>query len=132
MITVLANGCFDPLHPGHVAHLEEARRLGDKLVVALTTDYEVRRQKGEKRPYLKWEERASMLRALRCVDEVIPSESGWTSVEQVRPDVFVKGEDWKERMPTRTEQACAAIGAVVVYTNAPRFGVAEFVRRIKE
>jgi cytidyltransferase-like protein len=125
---VLADGCFDPLHPGHVAYLEEARTFGDYLVVALTLDEHV--NKGPKRPYLRYEERRAMLAALRCVGEVRPSESGWDSVLRYRPHVFAKGEDWNGRLPVKTIEACAEVGAEIRFTRAPRFGVEELVRRI--
>jgi cytidyltransferase-like protein len=125
---VLCNGCFDPLHPGHVSHLREARGFGDRLIVALTLDSHI--NKGPKRPYLTWEERASMLDELRCVDAVVQSENGWASVLQYRPQVFAKGEDWRGRMPQATLDACKEVGAEIVFTSTPRFGTAEMVRRL--
>ena len=130
MKLVLANGCFDPLHPGHVEHLEAAATFGSRLIVALTVDEVVRYEKGERRPYLNWDERAMMLRALRCVDMVVRSDNAWSSIRRYRPEVFVKGSDWKDRMLGETEKACAEVGARLVYTETPRFGVGELVRRI--
>jgi len=126
---VLANGCFDPLHPGHVEHLEQARGLGDRLVVALTLDAFV--HKGPSRPYLEWEERATMLRALRFVDAVVPSRNAWEAIHEVRPQVFVKGGDWLDKLPDETLKACAEVGAEIAFTTTPRFGTAELVRRMR-
>ena len=128
MRLVLANGCFDPLHPGHVEHLIEARSLGDCLMVSLTLDEHF--HKGPKRPYLKWDERRLMLEALRCVDYVVPSENAWEAIRRIRPDVFVKGEDWRDRLPAETLEACKLAGTEIVFTTAPRFGTGELVRRM--
>lgn len=128
MVVVLANGCFDPLHPGHVEHLQAAAGLGDFLIVALTLDEHI--NKGPKRPYLTWQERYLMLTALRCVDSVVPSEHAWTAIRAVRPDIFVKGNDWDSSLPKETIDACADVGCGVRFTTTPRFGVGELVRRI--
>ena len=93
MIRVMANGCFDCLHIGHVRHLQAARALGDILIVALTIDEEV--HKGPGRPVFTWAERAEMLRALKCVDEIFPSWSFTQAIQQVMPDVAVKGKEYE-------------------------------------
>lgn len=93
---VFTNGCFDLLHPGHVDLLERARALGDRLVVGLNSDRSVRVLKGPTRPFWSESDRAAMLRALRCVDEVIvfDDETPARLIEQIRPQVLVKGGDW--------------------------------------
>ena len=119
MIIVLANGCFDVLHAGHVLHLEAAAKLGDRLVVSLTLDEHV--NKGPRRPFNDWESRALVLRALRCVSEVVPSIGGVESVMAYRPDIFVKGKDYKGASviePVRA--ACALVGAKLVFTETPK------------
>jgi D-beta-D-heptose 7-phosphate kinase / D-beta-D-heptose 1-phosphate adenosyltransferase len=93
---VATSGCFDLLHAGHVGMLEDARRLGDHLVVCLNSDASVRRLKGPGRPLQPAEERAAVLRALRCVDEVVVFDED-TPVEvlgRIRPQLFVKGGDY--------------------------------------
>ena len=75
---VLAHGCYDLLHLGHIRHLQEARKLGDRLVVSVTSDAHV--GKGLGRPHFKAEERAEALRALDCVDEVVINDAA-SSVE---------------------------------------------------
>ena len=89
---VLCHGCFDILHPGHIRHLQEARKLGDKLIVSVTDDEYVR--KG--RPHFSTQERVEMLKALDCVDEVIISRShnALDVINEIRPAVFVKGGDY--------------------------------------
>jgi rfaE bifunctional protein nucleotidyltransferase chain/domain len=92
---VMTNGCFDLLHAGHIAHLREARALGDVLVVGLNGDESTRLLKGEGRPVNGVVERAEVLAAVAAVDHVIPFE-GPTAVELIRllrPDVYVKGGD---------------------------------------
>ena len=92
----LTNGCFDILHPGHVALLEAARREGDLLVVAINSDLSVARLKGAGRPLLPQAERAEALRALEGVDAVViyDEETPIDVVRALQPDVLVKGADW--------------------------------------
>jgi rfaE bifunctional protein nucleotidyltransferase chain/domain len=93
---VMTNGCFDLLHPGHVALLEAARREGDVLVVALNSDSSVRGLKGEGRPVLPQDERAEVLLSLEAVDRVVLYDEP-TPIAVVRallPDVLAKGADW--------------------------------------
>jgi D-beta-D-heptose 7-phosphate kinase/D-beta-D-heptose 1-phosphate adenosyltransferase len=93
---VFTNGCFDLLHRGHVALLEEARALGDVLVVAVNSDASARRLKGPQRPINKLEDRMQVLAALACVDHVIAfdADSAHALVRAARPQVFVKGGNW--------------------------------------
>ena len=93
---VLTNGCFDLLHLGHVRYLQEARRLGDILVVAVNGDQSVRALKGEGRPLNGEEDRAEVLAALECVDYItIFAEPRVTGViEALRPAIYVKGGDY--------------------------------------
>lgn len=93
---VFTNGCFDLLHSGHVSYLEQARRLGDALVVALNGDASVRRLKGKGRPLVTLKDRARVMAALECVDAVT-----WFSettpvklVGSLKPMVYVKGGDY--------------------------------------
>ena len=102
--------------------------MGDRLIVTLTLDEHV--NKGPKRPYLTWAERFGMLRELRCVDEVYPSANAWEAIRLYRPEVFVKGEDWRDRLPAETLEACVEVGAEIRFTETPRFGTAEMVRRL--
>ncbi|GIJ23459.1 hypothetical protein Vlu01_40830 [Micromonospora lutea] len=93
---VFTNGCFDVLHRGHVRYLEQARALGDLLVVAINSDGSVRRLKGADRPVNPIEDRAALLAALACVDHVVVFEEDSPArlIEAVRPDVYVKGGDY--------------------------------------
>lgn len=93
---VLANGCFDLLHVGHLRYLEDARSRGDRLVVAINDDESVRRLKGEGRPLMPIGERAELLLALRCVDRVVAFGEATmeTTLRKLRPDVHAKGTDY--------------------------------------
>ncbi|TMQ51789.1 MAG: D-glycero-beta-D-manno-heptose 1-phosphate adenylyltransferase [Candidatus Eisenbacteria bacterium] len=93
---VFTNGVFDLLHRGHVEYLEEARALGDHLVVGVNSDASVRRIKGPERPLVPAAERAELLAALACVDLAIVFEDDTPErlIRQVEPDVLVKGGDW--------------------------------------
>ena len=90
---VFTNGCFDLLHVGHVALLEEAARLGDVLIVAINSDASVRRLKGSERPIIGEHDRARMLAALACVDHVLmfDDDTPHRLLQALRPDVLVKG-----------------------------------------
>ncbi len=94
---VFTNGCFDLLHRGHVEYLSKASDLGDVLVVGLNTDASVRRLKGEGRPVNDQEARALVLASLACVDAVVlfDEDTPYELIKAVRPDVLVKGADYK-------------------------------------
>jgi D-beta-D-heptose 7-phosphate kinase/D-beta-D-heptose 1-phosphate adenosyltransferase len=93
---VFTNGCFDLLHVGHLRCLERARRLGDRLVVAVNGDASVRRLKGPGRPLVPARQRALLLAALACVDWVVlfRSQTPLPLIRALRPDVLAKGGDW--------------------------------------
>ncbi len=94
---VMTNGCFDVLHAGHVRYLEEAARMGDVLVVAVNSDASVRRLKGPTRPLNRLPDRMELLGALRAVDWVVPFDEDTPRrlIEACRPDVLVKGGDYR-------------------------------------
>ena len=94
---VMTNGVFDLLHVGHVRFLQAARALGDELIVAVNDDASTRRLKGLCRPINKLADRMAVLRALRCVDRVIPfsADTPERLIERMRPDILVKGGDYK-------------------------------------
>ena len=96
---VFTNGCFDIIHVGHVDYLSRARRLGDILVVGLNSDSSVRKIKGKGRPINKESDRAKVLSSLCFVDYVtIFNEATLENlIKKVRPDILVKGGDWKAR-----------------------------------
>jgi D-beta-D-heptose 7-phosphate kinase/D-beta-D-heptose 1-phosphate adenosyltransferase len=93
---VFTNGCFDLLHVGHVRYLNEARRLGDALIVGINSDRSVREIKGESRPIVSEAERAEVIAALESVDYVLVFDDPTPKqvIDAIVPDVLVKGSDW--------------------------------------
>lgn len=94
---VFTNGCFDLLHIGHVRYLQEARSLGDILVVGVNSDRSVQVLKGPTRPIQNQNDRAEILAALACVDYTVifDEQTPERLIHEVRPDILVKGGDWK-------------------------------------
>jgi cytidyltransferase-related domain len=94
---VFTNGCFDIIHAGHVDYLEKAKSLGDFLVVGLNSDESVKRLKGPTRPVNPVDQRKKVLQALKSVDLVIVFEEDTPErlIKEIKPDVLVKGGDWK-------------------------------------
>jgi D-beta-D-heptose 7-phosphate kinase / D-beta-D-heptose 1-phosphate adenosyltransferase len=115
-VVVATGGCFDLLHPGHVATLKAARALGDRLVVCLNDDGSVRRLKGSGRPVVGQEDRAAVLEALECVDQVIVfgEDTPTALLRRLRPDVWVKGGDYDVADLPEAEALAEWGGRVVV------------------
>ena len=95
---VFTNGVFDLLHPGHVRYLQQARALGDALIVGVNSDRSVRAIKGPTRPITPQDERAELIAALACVDAAVVFDEDTPSqlIAALQPDVLVKGADWAE------------------------------------
>lgn len=95
---VFTNGCFDIIHRGHIEYLNEAKNLGDTLVIGLNSDKSVKKLKGSDRPIINENDRAFILLNLKSVDYVIVFEEDtpYELIKSVRPDFLVKGGDWKE------------------------------------
>ncbi|MGH9430550.1 MAG: D-glycero-beta-D-manno-heptose 1-phosphate adenylyltransferase [Terriglobia bacterium] len=112
---VFTNGCFDLIHPGHTRYLAEARKLGDRLVVAVNSDPSVRALKGPQRPVFPQAERAEILAALEAVDYVtfFDEPTPRRLIAQIVPDVLVKGADWGPDQIVGREEVEAAGGKVV-------------------
>jgi rfaE bifunctional protein nucleotidyltransferase chain/domain len=94
---VFTNGCFDILHAGHIRFLQAAKDCGDTLVVGLNTDRSIKRIKGKARPIICQEQRVEVLLGLKTVDFVIlfDEDNPLKLIETIKPDILVKGEDWK-------------------------------------
>jgi len=131
---VLANGVFDLLHVGHVRYLEDARRQGQRLVVAVNGDAATARMKGHGRPVLPASERASLVAALRCVDAVLVFEQHTADevLERLRPDLHAKGTDYRvDSVPERG--TAMASGVRTVITGDPkRHSSRELVERVRQ
>jgi len=96
---VFTNGCFDLLHYGHVKYLEDAKRKGDILVVAINSDTSVRKLKGNKRPIVNQKDRLGLIAALESVDYVVlfNEETPLKAIKELKPDILVKGADWDRK-----------------------------------
>lgn len=94
---VFTNGCFDILHRGHVSYLNEAKSQGDLLVVGLNSDSSVKRLKGKSRPINTEQDRKYVLENLKCIDFVFifEEDTPYDLIKKIRPDILVKGGDWK-------------------------------------
>jgi len=114
--TVFTNGCFDILHVGHIKYLEAAKKHGDFLIIGLNSDSSVRFLKGPSRPINTAYDRATILRSIRCVDEVIefdePTPLGL--ITSIRPDVLVKGGDYTKDAIVGADFVSSYGGTVIV------------------
>lgn len=130
---VFTNGCFDLLHPGHVALLERARAEGNRLVVGLNSDASVRALKGPQRPVLPEGERAETLLALEPVDRVViyDEPTPLELIQALRPDVLVKGADWAREAIVGREVVEADGGRVVRVELLPGRSSSALLERIK-
>jgi len=131
---VFTNGCFDLLHVGHVRYLNQARALGDALVVAINSDRSVRENKGEGRPLVPEAERAEVLSALACVDYVTIFDEGTPQsvIDAIVPDVLVKGADWGLSEIVGRETVEKAGGVVRNITLVPGRSTTSIVARVLE
>jgi D-beta-D-heptose 7-phosphate kinase/D-beta-D-heptose 1-phosphate adenosyltransferase len=113
---VFTNGCFDLLHIGHIRYLEEAKALGDVLVVGVNSDSSVRKLKGPKRPVLPEEERTEILSGLGCVDyiTIFDERDPLKLITSLHPDVLVKGGDWTKDQIVGSEVVERSGGEVVI------------------
>lgn len=141
---VFTNGCFDLLHLGHVRYLQEARALGDFLIVGLNSDESVRLLKGPGRPLMPENERAEILAALACIDYVTIFAESTASplLEYVRPAIYVKGGDYalagddpevpdSSRLPeAKVVQAYGGIVRLIPYL--PHHSTSELIATIKQ
>lgn len=126
MRIILANGCWDPLHYGHVLHLRAALKMGDRLVVSVTSDAHV--NKGPNKPIQSAELRCDMLRELRCVNEVLIVDDPAQALESVRPNVFVKGSDYAGKIRPQDEAICRRLNIKIVLTDTPKWSSWDLVR----
>ncbi len=129
---IFTNGCFDLLHPGHVRYLQQARDLGDALIVALNSDRAVQALKGDSRPILKEAERAEVMAALACVDYVMIFDdiSPRETIAALLPDILVKGGDWGVDQIIGAEEVTAAGGQVLSLSFIEGVSTSEVITRI--
>jgi rfaE bifunctional protein nucleotidyltransferase chain/domain len=130
---VFTNGCFDILHPGHVDYLEEARSLGDALVVGLNTDASVGRLKGPGRPLVLEADRARVLGALSCVDAVtlFHEDTPLELITALLPSVLVKGGDYELNQIVGRDVVEESGGTVTVIPFSSGYSTTELLDRIQ-
>ena len=130
---VMTNGCFDILHPGHIAYLEQARGLGDRLLVAVNDDASVGRLKGADRPVNPLPHRLRMLAALGCVDWVVPfaEDTPERLICALLPDVLVKGGDYRPDQIVGADCVRRAGGEVQVLGFVDGFSTTGLIERIR-
>ncbi|MEE3052454.1 MAG: D-glycero-beta-D-manno-heptose 1-phosphate adenylyltransferase [Planctomycetota bacterium] len=129
---VLTNGCFDLLHPGHHHLLNEARREGDILVVAVNSDSSIRRLKGEGRPRIEESDRIKMLAGLEAVDYVVLFEEDTPEglIEQLVPDVLVKGGDYRDEVVVGRDLVESKGGRMVFVDRLPGLSTTELLEEV--
>ena len=131
---VLANGCFDILHVGHLRYLQGARALGDVLVVAINSDGSMRQIKDSGRPILPQEERIQLVAALRCVDYVVLFDEPDVSrvLDVLRPAIHAKGTDYTEQTVPERDKVLSYGGAVRIAGDAKNHSTRDIIERILE
>jgi D-glycero-beta-D-manno-heptose 1-phosphate adenylyltransferase len=131
---VLANGCFDLIHVGHIRYLHGAKALGGKLVVALNSDESVRKLKGEGRPLMPERERAEILAALTDVDAVVIfSEPDVRAlIREMRPDVQAKGTDYTAESVPERDVVTECGGRVEIVGDPKDHSTTEYLAQMKE
>ena len=130
---VFTNGCFDLFHAGHVEILRRAASLGDVLVVGVNSDTSVTAIKGPGRPIIPEADREQIISALSCVDYVVVfgEETPLRLIQAVRPDVLVKGEDWKGREVVGEDVVKARGGRVEFVSLVPGLSTTDLINKIR-
>jgi len=127
---ILANGCFDLLHVGHVRYLHAAKELGGRLVVAINSDDSVRALKGEDRPLMPAEERAEILAALSDVDAVVifPERDVRALIREIHPDVQAKGTDYTAESVPEADTVRECGGRVAIVGDPKDHSASDIIR----
>ncbi len=130
---VFTNGCFDILHLGHIKYLEKAKSLGNRLIVAVNSDASVRRIKGNRHPVFPQKARATLVAALECVDYVIifAETTPLRLIKALKPDILVKGSDWRKRDIVGKDFVKSYGGKVVSVPFVKGYSSSSIIARIK-
>jgi rfaE bifunctional protein nucleotidyltransferase chain/domain len=131
---VFTNGCFDIIHAGHAHYLNEAKKLGDVLIIALNSDESVRTIKGDLRPIVPQDERAYVMASLEAVDyvTVFNEDTPLHLIEYLMPDILVKGGDWNEEDIVGGESVKRSGGRVVVIPYLEGISTTNIIDKIKK
>ncbi len=132
-VLVFTNGCFDILHRGHIEYLNEAKKLGDKLIIGINTDLSVKRLKGNSRPIFTLMDRAFALDNLKAVDFVIPfnEDTPLKLIEEIQPNVLVKGGDYNPEEIVGYEQVRQYGGKVITIPFVKGYSTSLIIEKIK-
>jgi D-glycero-beta-D-manno-heptose 1-phosphate adenylyltransferase len=130
---VFTNGCFDILHPGHISYLNEAKSLGDLLIVGLNSDESVRRLKGANRPVNNQDDRQFMLENLKAIDFVFifDEDTPYELVSMIRPDILVKGGDWREDQIIGHDVVRSYGGKVLSLSFKDGYSTTDFIKQVQ-
>ncbi|MBL1353522.1 MAG: D-glycero-beta-D-manno-heptose 1-phosphate adenylyltransferase [Zetaproteobacteria bacterium] len=130
---VFTNGCFDLLHPGHITYLQDAKNLGDVLLLGLNDDASIQRLKGPSRPLNPLQDRACMLWALKSVDMVVAfsEDTPLNLITALMPDVLVKGGDYSVETIVGAEEVMQAGGHVQVIPFLEGYSSTRLIQRIQ-
>jgi rfaE bifunctional protein nucleotidyltransferase chain/domain len=131
---VMANGCFDLLHVGHIRYLEAAKKEGNLLLVAINSDESVRNLKGPNRPLMPDHERAEILSALECVDLVMifGDQTVDDLLRRIQPDVHAKGTDYTEESVPERDTVLAYGGRIAIVGDPKNHSTRQYLRQIED
>lgn len=123
---VLCNGCFDLFHYGHLLHLQAAKEMGDYLVVSITLDDFV--SKGKNRPVFTDSQRQALVASLKCVDDTILVANSLEALQEVEPNVFVKGIEYADSMSKTDRDYCDKHGIEIAFTDEQTYSSTNLLR----
>lgn len=131
---VFTNGCFDIIHRGHISYLNEAKKLGDYLIIGVNSDSSVRGLKGEGRPVNNENDRAFVLDNLKPVDFVVifNEETPYNVIKEILPDFLVKGGDWKEDQIVGSDVVKSSGGQVISLKYIDNYSTTNILKKIEE
>lgn len=131
---VFTNGCFDILHAGHTAYLEEAKKKGDFLVVAVNSDNSVKRIKGSARPIVNENDRLKIIASLESVDfvTIFSEDTPAEIIKELCPDIIVKGSDWKENEIVGADFIKKNGGSVITIPFLKGYSTTSLINKIKK
>ncbi len=131
---VFTNGCFDIIHAGHIKYLQEAKELGDILIIGLNSDSSIKKLKGKERPINSQADRAVVLGGLSTVDYVVifKEDTPFNLIKHIKPDILVKGGDWKVEEIVGSDIVLSYNGQVKSLSFIEQTSTSLIIKKIKE